>query len=231
VLPLKLRFPERFDGVALVLGAAAPDLGYVLAGIAEPPSHAWHSLLWFNLPVVLLAAVLVRRAAPAVAAHLPRALRDYGVLASVRHPWRVTAWSAVLGALSHQVWDAVTHPYMLFFSPSAFLPALHATAFGGLPWWRVVHLVSEALGTIVTGAALVHIGRRRLLVRWHGAAPSVVPRPRMFWPVLAVTFGTLTALFLLLPGNGVGIWIPIARTGVALAVAVLAAAESVRGGG
>lgn len=231
VLPLKLRFPERFDGVALVLATAAPDLGYVLAGIAEPPSHAWHSLLWFHLPVVLLAAVLVRRAAPAVAAHLPWALRDYGVLASVRHPWRVTAWSAVLGALSHQVWDAITHPYMLFFSPSAFVPALHATAFAGLPWWRVVHLVSEVVGTVGTVALIVHIGRTRRLVAWHGPAPAVAPRPLRFWPVLAVAFLALSAVLLLLPGNGIGIWIPLARIGFAFAVAVLAAAESVRRAG
>jgi hypothetical protein len=31
----------------------------------------------------------------------------------VRHPPAVTAYSAVLGALTHRVWDAITHPYML----------------------------------------------------------------------------------------------------------------------
>jgi hypothetical protein len=110
VLPLKVRFPARFDGVALVIGSAAPDIGYVLAGIAEPPSHAWHSLIWFHLPVVVTLAWVVRRAAPTVAAHLPGHLRDYGVLGTVRHPLAVTAYSAVLGALTHQVWDAFTHP-------------------------------------------------------------------------------------------------------------------------
>jgi hypothetical protein len=211
VLPLKVRFPHRFDGVALVIGSAAPDVGYVLAGIAEPPSHAWHSLLWFHLPVVTGLAWVVRRAAPAVAAHLPGRLRDYGVLGSVRHPLLVTAYSGVLGALTHQVWDAITHPYMLFVSPSTYLPAMHATAFAGLPWWRVVQLFSEVVGAIVTIGLIVHIGRRDLLRTWHGPPPTTPVRQRRFWPTAilsAVAFGTASSA---LPGNDIGIWIVGAR--------------------
>jgi hypothetical protein len=229
VLPLKLRFPHRFDGVALVIGSAAPDIGYVLAGIAEPPSHAWHSLVWFHLPVVVALAWIVRRAAPAVAANLPGWLRDYGVLASVRHPLRVTAWSAVLGALSHQVWDAITHPYMLFVSPSAYLPAMHATAVAGLPWWRIVHLVSEVVGVVVTLVVIVHIGRRRLLVAWHGPAPQRAGRPLVFWPVAVLTAVALGVASLALPGNDIGIWIVACRWFGAVVLGLLLAAAVVAG--
>jgi hypothetical protein len=224
VLPLKLRFPNRFDGVALVIGSAAPDIGYVLAGIAEPPSHAWHSLIWFHLPVVVALAWVVRRAAPAVAAHLPGSLRDYGVLATVRHPLTVTAYSAVLGALTHQLWDAITHPYMLFVSPSTYLTAMHATAVFGLPWWRVVHLLSEVVGVVVTGAAIVHIGRRRLLVGWHGPAPAVAARPFVFWPVAVLSGIALGTASLALPGNDIGIWIVAARWLGAAVIGLLVAA-------
>ena len=211
VLPLKVRYPTRFDGVALVIGSATPDIGYVLAGIAEPPSHAWHSLIWFHLPVVVTLTWVVRRAAPTVAAHLPGALRDYGVLGSVRHPPVVTAYSAVLGALTHQVWDAVTHPYILFVSPSTHLPAMHATAVAGLPWWRVVHLLSEVVGVVVTTVATVHIGRRRLLVAWHGPVPAVPARPLVFWPAAVLSTAALGAGSLALPGNDIGIWIVTTR--------------------
>jgi DNA-binding transcriptional regulator YbjK len=228
VLPLKVRFPRRFDGVALVIGSAAPDIGYVLAGIAQPPSHSWHSLLWFHLPVVLAATWLVRPAAPVVAAHLPASLRGYGVLGRVRHPLRVTAWSAVLGALSHQVWDAVTHPYMLFVGASAYLPALHATAVVGLPWWRVVHVVSEVVGVAVTIATLVHIGRQRLLVAWHGPTPDVPARPVVFWPVAVLTGVALGMASTVLPGNDIGIWVVGARWLSAGVLALLVAAMLMR---
>jgi hypothetical protein len=226
VLPLKVCFPRRFDGVALVIGSAAPDIGYVLAGIAEPPSHAWHSLIWFHLPVVVALTWLVRRAAPGVAAHLPASLRDYGVLGTVRHPLVVTAYSAMLGALTHQVWDAVTHPYMLFLSPSSHLAAMHATAFAGLPWWRVVHLLSELVGVVVTVAVVVQIGRRRLLVDWHGPAPVRAARPFVFWPVAVLSAVVLTAGSSLLPGNDIGIWIPGARWLGAMFLGVLLAAAA-----
>jgi hypothetical protein len=232
ILPLKLRFPARFDGVALVIGSAAPDIGYVLAGIAEPPTHAWHSLIWFHLPVVVILAWVVRRAAPTVAAHLPASLRDYGVLGTVRHPLAVTAYSAVLGALTHQVWDAITHPYMLVVSTSTRLPALHATAVADLPWWRVVHLLSEVVGVVVTLAVVAHIGRRRLLVTWHGPAPARPARPLAFWPAALVCGTALGAASLALPGNDIGIWVVASRwlggmaLGLLFAVAVLRLAQS-----
>lgn len=232
VLPLKVRFPSRFDGVALVIGSAAPDIGYVLAGIAEPSSHAWHSLIWFHLPVVIALTWVVRRAAPTVAAHLPGSLRDYGVLGTVRHPLVVTAYSAMLGALSHQVWDAITHPYMLFLSPSSYLPAMHATAFASLPWWRVTHLLSELVGVVVTVALVVHIGRRRLLVAWHGPAPARTARPFVFWTVAVLSGAALAAGSTTLPGNDIGIWVVGARwlgaavLGLLLAAAITRAARS-----
>jgi hypothetical protein len=211
VLPLKVRYPHRFDGVALVIGSAAPDIGYVLAGIAEPPSHAWHSLLWFHLPVVTALAWVVRRAAPAVAAHLPGRLRDYGVLGAVRHPLLVTAYSGMLGALTHQVWDAITHPYMLFVSPSTYLPAMHTTAVAGVPWWRMVHLLSEVVGTVTTIALIVHIGRTGLLRTWHGPPPVTPVRQKEFWPTAVLSAAALATASLALPGNDIGIWIVGAR--------------------
>jgi Domain of unknown function (DUF4184) len=213
VLPLKLLRPRHFDGVALAVGATAPDFAYATAGLGvELPSHAWHALFWFNVPATLLVAALIRRRAAEVAAHLPTggpfALRDYGVLAQVRHPIGVTVSSALLGALSHLLWDSVTHPYILVVHPflggQTYLPALHTTAWAGLPWWRVIQLVSDVLGTVGAVATAVHIGRRRLLVAWHGPAPTVRRRPALFWSVLVAAGAALTAATLAMPGNSIG---------------------------
>jgi hypothetical protein len=236
VVGLKLWRPRWFDGVALVVGAAAPDAAYAVTGLGvDIRSHAWHALFWFNLPLTIVVAALIRRAAPYVVAHLPSSERlathDYGALASVRHPIAVTACSALLGALSHQVWDSITHPYLLighpFYGPDTYLLAMHATALAGLPWWRVIHLGSELVGCVVSVAVAVHIGRRRLLVAWHGPAPTVPRRSLVFWPVAAAVCAALVTVAVTLPRNDL-INVAGARLLVAITIAILVAAEVVR---
>ncbi len=241
VLPLKLISPRRFDGVALVIGSVMPDVGYLTQGlpVVAISSHAWHSLLWFSLPLTLIATWLVRRAAGVIAVHLPDAgplaLRDYGVLATVRHRLVVSVWSALLGAASHMVWDMFTHPYILFGDPftgaGTFFPALHRIAVAGLPWWRVIYLVSEVVGSVAVLSMAVHIGRRRLLLAWHGPVPQVsrvLCRPVLFWSAAAAIVAVLTGLVLVLPGNASGLNVIGIRLIVAVALALLGAAAVVR---
>jgi hypothetical protein len=112
VLPLKLWRPGWFDGVALCVGAASPDVSYLIdgSGIAVwPMSHTLLGLVVWCLPVTVVVCRLFRRAAATVAAHLPVggpfALRDYGVLSISGHRWWVTGWSALIGAATHLAWD------------------------------------------------------------------------------------------------------------------------------
>jgi len=228
VLALKLARPGRFDGVALVVGSAAPDAAYAVAGLGvDIPSHAWHALFWFCVPMTWLVAMLIRRAAPYVAAHLPDAgwfaVRDYGVLATVRHPLVVTLYSAFLGALTHQLWDAVTHPYVLFLGTDTRLPGMHATAIAGLRWWRVIHFASELVGATSTAIFAVHVGRRHLLHKWHGPAPIVPRRPGVFWAVAAGLGLVVAAIGAVLPHNDL-VNVAGVRVIVAVAVAMLGAA-------
>ncbi|MEV6925764.1 DUF4184 family protein [Dactylosporangium sp. NPDC051485] len=167
VLPLKLWRPRWFDGVALATGACAPDYAYALDGIGvRIPGHTIPALLWWCLPTAVATAWLIRRGAPGVAAHLPWWLRDYGVLARVRHRWYVTAWSALLGAISHLLWDLVTHP-------------------GPVAAWWAVRRVSDAMGLVLMPLLIWYVGRSHLLRRWHGEPPAVARRPARFWGVAA----------------------------------------------
>jgi hypothetical protein len=196
--------------VALVLGAASPDIAYLVDGSGLPVwplSHELHGLILFCLPVTLLGCLMVRRAAPVVAAHLPSggpfALRDYGALRESGHAWWVTVTSAIIGAASHLLLDGL----------EAWVPAIEYPA----------HLV----GLIAMVALAAVIGRRRLVHRWHGEAPPVARRPVRFWSVVAAVA---------LPGLAVVPFLPAAflphTTGVrvltALAAGLLAAAVTGR---
>ena len=179
VLPLKLWRPDRFDGVALVIGSTLPDLPYAVSPYVHLDAHQWPALFWFCLPVGMVAAVLTRRAGPAVAAHLPRGgswnWPDYGTIGRNRHRWYVTAGCVLLGALTHLAWDMFTHP-----RAGRWLPPLDTVAFAGLPWWHVLQFASSALGAVAAVAMVWQIGRRRLLVR-HGPPAPFPTRPRVFW--------------------------------------------------
>jgi len=190
VLPLKLAWPRRVNGTALVVGSMSPDLIYPFAAIIDHPRvHSPAGLLWWCLPVTLALTWVIRRAAPLVAAHLPErgplALRDYGALRRARHRWYVTLFSALIGAASHLLWDGVTHSPQTNGFGAEVLPWLGAEVLPGLAWYRLLQHLSTILGAVATLALAVHIGRRRLVRRWYGEPPEVARRPRLFWTVAA----------------------------------------------
>jgi hypothetical protein len=180
VLPLKLWRPDRFDGVALVIGAAAPDLPYAV-GSCRPPltyGHTWWGVL-ASVPATMVAARLVRWSAPTVAAHLPGfgpfAVGDYGALGGVRHPWWVTACSALLGAASHVAWDHVTHARIP--GTRVGIPALGREVRPGVPAWMPLHLASSAVGAAAWLAVSAEIGRRRRARAGAGSSTGRWQRP------------------------------------------------------
>lgn len=196
VLPLKLWRPRWFDGVALTMGAIAPDIAYAGDGLGLTiRTHNLPALLWWALPVTLVMTRLVRWAAPAIAAHLtargPLRLGDYQVLGAVRHPWYVTVLSALLASLSHLLWDALTHP--------DYIPALRAEVWPGKPWWGLLSDASELTGFTAGALLIIHIGRAGLLREWHGPSPRIRPRPIAFWLAGAATLGIGLTVLLLHP--------------------------------
>ncbi|MDG6101234.1 DUF4184 family protein [Dactylosporangium aurantiacum] len=224
VLPLKLWRPRRFDGVAMVAGAAAPDTAYAFDRLLGwPPRHGVHAwgytpehlfgALWWSVPVALLIAWLIRLGAPTVAAHLGRPggwAADYGVLGRNPHRWWITGWSAAIGIASHLLWDFVTHP-------------------GPLDAWFVICRTSDVASLFLTPLFIWYAGSRRLLRRWHGAPPAVERRPALFWLTTAVVFGAGALVTWSLGYHGphiVGV-----RLITALMLGLLAGAAAVRAAG
>ena len=115
ILPIRRRFPRRIDGVALCVGAAMPDL---LDGAAWPlrgELGQWlgHSLLGVPccVPAGLALTWFARRMLPpAVIRRLDGAVPATSGLAR-------QSLSVAIGALSHVLFDLVTHGNFLLLWP------------------------------------------------------------------------------------------------------------------
>jgi hypothetical protein len=230
VLPLKLWRPRLFDGVALVVGSAAPDLIYIVDGISfTVHTHAWLALVWWTVPVTLIVSLLIRLGAPIVATHVPRcgvlALRDYGTLGSHRYPIWVTVVSAALGGASHLAWDSCTHAKID--GGTVLFPVLAAEVWHGIRLWYLFQLVFSLIGAVVVGLAVIHIGRRRLLIAWHGQPPVRARRPGVFWGSACAVAGSLGVLLPFLPGSH-GMHVIGARLMFVATASLLSGAAAVR---
>lgn len=206
VLPLKIWWPRWFDGVALVVGSAVPDAGYAVVGVLPLwETHTVAGLVWWCLPVGLLACFVIRRAAPIVAAHLPNvggfALRDYGVLGVVRPAWWTTVSSLLVGAVTHLIWDSFTHPLGggRVEAGVALFDGLAAPGPFGWPWWEILQQASTVCGAVAAVGLFWWVGRRRLLRAWHGDPPRVAREPGAFWGAAGAVGAVAVAASVALP--------------------------------
>ena len=200
VLPLKTRWPDRFDGTALVVGSMAPDLAYGFDGYLHLDSHKLMPAIAFCLPVTFAICAAIReRVAVAAFGALPDLgpfrLRSWAVLGSRRPPWLQTLWSAAVGTISHILMDGFTHGDRF---GSSWIPALAAqrTFPGGYEssWARVLQWGGHVGGSLACLLLLFLMGRYRGPERWYG--PQAVARARgraldrndrvRFWSVAAV---------------------------------------------
>jgi hypothetical protein len=198
VLPLKLWRRRWFDGVALVIGSAAPDMPYSLDPYVHLRAHTWWGLVWFCVPVTLVLTALTRRAAPTVVAHLPSHpwLRDYAAVSTRRHRWWISVFSAYLGALSHRLWDIVTHPSI---DRGRVRIAWLSTDVAGYPWYKVFHYGSTVLGGAAVAAMAIHIGRTRWLLDGGPEPRLPARRPLWFWAAASAVWLPGLAVQPLLP--------------------------------
>jgi hypothetical protein len=95
---------------ALVLGSIVPDFWYFIPSVSRLDSHSPAALLWFCLPIGLLLYVLFHLLLkePLIALLSPR-LGGFTSPGLPAAPWRAVIISLLAGALTHIVWDALTH--------------------------------------------------------------------------------------------------------------------------
>jgi len=139
VLPLKIKYPERFDGTALCVGSFAPDLAMAVSYFYEinvASYTVFHSVggLVYVVPISLLLVVFFDKAFFPAAAFLAArkslglfsqwlvffGLDEYHVQKKKKHSlrWFVKAtYSVLVGILSHFLLDLPTHGQIPYLSP------------------------------------------------------------------------------------------------------------------
>lgn len=167
VLPLRR---TSLDWTCLVIGSMAPDFEYFLRlEEAGGFSHTWLGVVLFCLPVTLCAAWLFHRVIKWPLVHVAPWGARLAVFAE--RPWRLT-WScvaaALIGAVTHDLWDGITHPDMFGPQHIAWLrESVHVPVIGSMLRCRVLQYGSSVVGLLVLG-----------LAAWRALA-RVTPQPRV----------------------------------------------------
>jgi hypothetical protein len=177
VLPLHGRLRRLGLISAAMIGAMAPDLDLILPiRLTREQTHSWLALLTFCLPVGLAAWALFQALIkPALIEVLPN--RIYGRLLAEHigprlgsvQTWLYAAFAVLLGALTHVVWDGLTHEGA---RGVRIFPVLgeEGSELGGSTWLLYRWLQN---GSTVLGAAVVCIA----LWLWVGHAKRPNPPP------------------------------------------------------
>ncbi|GIZ51607.1 DUF4184 family protein [Noviherbaspirillum aridicola] len=158
---------------ALVAGSLAPDFVYYAPfGVNGRFSHTAEGLLLFCLPAGVLAwflfHALFRRPLAALLPdrlfrRLPASVLDAG--AWRRQPVAPVLAALGLGALTHIVWDAVTHRHTVAaFGLEPLLTVIRPAGGSGLPLYKLLQHASSAAGI----ALLLHAA-----LAWMRRAPTV----------------------------------------------------------
>jgi len=118
ILPLNYLDKKRFSITGLVIGSMTPDFEYFIRfAHASVYSHTWLGLFWFDLPLGLLLAFIYHTIVRSsfidnTPRFLKRRISRYNTFnwnAWFKKHWLVVLLSILTGAISHLVWDKLTH--------------------------------------------------------------------------------------------------------------------------
>lgn len=233
-LPLKLRWPERFDATALCIGAASPDIAFGFAPWIGWRNHDIEGFLFFCLPFTVLAATILRyRGAERLFPYFPDLgplqLRSYSVIGQRRPGLLVTTISAGVGSANHIVVDAFTHEGRwgsTFFGLDTVVGRLPIRGDMALARWLqyLGHTVGSAIGLLL----FIAVTSGGLLARWYGKrqvrdARRVTPtnKQRLIVAVEAIAL-TATTLWLLPEDTATEFWLITGTTLGLLATSLIA---------
>jgi len=159
VLPL-IKARLNLSATALIIGSMIPDFEYFIRMKDRSTySHTLTGVFWFDIPLALLVCfiyhLIVRNS---LFDNLPSFLKDrFSVYKRfdwskyfLRH-WAIVLVSIIIGAVSHILWDGVTHNTM-FFVNKADLSTMMKIGTINLAGYKFLQLAS----TIAGGLAVIY---------------------------------------------------------------------------
>jgi hypothetical protein len=210
VLALKELRPAAFSGLALVLGAVAPDLAFMLRLDTDSvAAHTFAGQLYVTVPFVLvLHALATSLVLPWLLPRLPSGAPFYPEeLAAVRkargpRDWARIAFSGWVGGTTHVLLDGITHGnrsgWALAFLPVLRSPATHPGG-GTVPLHDALHAWLSLVLGVAAIATWRRLARERRLWTWRGEEPREVARASAaehrrlwMWVVTLALVGALT---------------------------------------
>lgn len=216
---LPLRTCKWFSFTALVFGSMAPDFEYFLR--MQPfskYSHTWMGLFWFDLPLIVLLALLyhgvVKR--PLIT-YLPHWM-GRGLYRGLSSDWRQRSWrstvvflySGFLGSLSHVAWDAFTHQGAFFVNRFSLLQQHISLGILDVPVYKILQHGSTTIGFAVIAFVLWNEGRANEVVA--RAMPRVSMWTKgLFWSGVAFIGLVIACLHSLFSKGTVSIAQPLAH--------------------
>lgn len=200
IVGAKLAAPKWFDGTALCIAAATPDLAYGVNNWLAVRSHTGVGFLVWAVPLALLSTILVRwRAADGIFGILPDLgplqLHSYRVLGTKSPNIAVTVVSALLGSASHIGFDAFTHDNRWGSNLLGLNTPLFTDPFGReFTAARILQYLGHTGGSLVFVAAVILISRTNRLQKWYGTDAVATARSASLSPVARATFGAAILL-------------------------------------
>ena len=190
VMPF-LRHQTRFRMDAMILGSMAPDFEYFLRG--RPYGIYGHTLpgiVLFDLPLVAAVYFVGRYLVlPAIGAYLPHAFQPKqqqsrrGISAAL-----VFAYSALIGVLSHIVWDSFTHVDGVMVKHVAVLDKTIRVYGLGIPVYKLLQHGSTLVGLIAIAWFLFGLCKRHIKAK----NPTPLRSTAVFWSaIVALAFSIL----------------------------------------
>ena len=140
ILPLKMRYPKKFDGTALMFGSIFVDFEYVFIELFKffavpnplPLGHSLLGIFLWVIPLSIFTTLLFSKwIGPLTGKIVQKIERGKGILSyfgfdqlihlkkkpySFRWLW-ISYYSALIGALSHLLLDLPSHQYIPWFHP------------------------------------------------------------------------------------------------------------------
>jgi hypothetical protein len=203
VLPLVRPMGRFAVPSALVIGSIAPDLWHLVPHVSRAESHTLAALGWFSLPVGLLCYFLFHGVVkePLVELLWPR-LKAFVCRGLPRTPWHAVLISLIVGALTHLVWDGLTHTNDHTLQSPNWLQHIN-TMLGTaiLMWWiwrqlRGVPARAPSLSRFARACtALAATGAMAVSVLWSADAWPALDRQLLKDAAIAALQGLAAALF------------------------------------